>query len=274
MSRITPLDLHHIHHGTTGPPLLILHGLLGSSRNWRSVAQFLARDFSVVTVDLRNHGQSPHADDMDFAHLVADVCSLIESHRWAEVHLLGHSLGGKVAMALALNFPDLLKTLMVVDIAPVAYKDRYSEIVRCLQAMRITQATSRAAIDRELAESIPDSGLRQFLLMNLVATSSGFRWSANLDALLQALPKLSSFPHVTRVARFTKPTLFIAGGRSDYVGRHHLPAIHHLFPAAQITRLDRAGHWPHVENADEFMATLGSFLRSAASSSSSIIGRS
>lgn len=268
ISKIAPLNLHYAHHGKTGPPLLILHGLLGSSRNWRSVAEVLARDFRVLAVDLRNHGRSPHADDMDFTHLVADVRWFIESRQLGAVHLLGHSLGGKVAMALGLNFPESVRTLIVVDIAPVAYNDRYSGIVRCLQAIDVAQATNRSAIDRELAESIPEPGLRQFLLMNLVATGHGFRWAVNLDAMQRALPLLTSFPRQSHRARFTKPALFITGTRSNYVQDHHRSIVRHLFPSARFTGIDGAGHWPHIERSDEFIAAVKEFLQSASSSSS------
>lgn len=260
---IRHLDLHGTHHGSAGQPILILHGLLGSSRNWRSVAQSLADNHTVVTVDLRNHGQSPHSGQAGFAHMVADVCAYLRKHQLGPVHLLGHSLGGKVAMTLALRHPDLFRTLIVVDIAPVPYPDRYSDILRNLQSIRIEGTTSRAAVERKLAESISDTGLRHFLLMNLVATGSGFRWSANLDSLQQALPELASFPTFPPSARFRKPALYISGARSDYILEHHHAIVRKLFPAADFVTIDRAGHWPHVENTNDFLIAVNGFLNTA-----------
>lgn len=257
---IRALDLHSTRHGHSGPPLLILHGLLGSSRNWRSVAQSLAANYSVLTVDLRNHGQSPHADESGFAHMVADVQALLRKHQIPKVHLLGHSLGGKVAMAVALTHPDLLYSLIVVDIAPVPYHDRYSAILDSLRAIRIDEAPSRSAVDRELTRSIPDPGLRQFLLTNLTAMARGYRWAANLDALQQSLPELRSFPPLANTARFKKPALFVSGARSDYVREHHQAGIRQLFPAASFVTIDGAGHWPHIENPDSFLAAINAFL--------------
>lgn len=257
---IRSLDLHSSRHGQSGPPLLILHGLLGSSRNWRSAAQALAANYSVVTIDLRNHGQSPHADEAGFAHMVADVRAFVRKHQLGSIHLLGHSLGGKVAMALALSHPELLRTLIVIDIAPVPYGDRYSAILQSLRTIRIDERTTRSSIEHELAQSIPDPGLRQFLLMNLVATAHGYRWAANLDALHQSLPELASFPRLPTTARFTKPALFVSGAQSDHVREHHHAHIRHLFPAAGFVKIDRAGHWPHVENPGRFLVEVNTFL--------------
>lgn len=260
LGQIRPLSLHSNRLGTSGSPVLILHGLLGSSRNWHSVAQLLSRDHSVVTVDLRNHGQSPHNEEMDYPHLLADVRAVIQ-HRQAAVHLIGHSLGGKVAMAVALTHPELLRTITVVDIAPVAYRDRYTPILKALNSVDLESTFSRTAVDRELSRAIPQSHLRQFLLMNLVSSRGGLRWRVNLGALQRALPKLLSFPESPPTVRFTKPTLFIAGARSDYIRPHHHSLIRHLFPTAHVEVIDNAGHWPHVENPAHFAAALLRFLR-------------
>lgn len=257
---IRPLKLHTDRIGTSGSPVVILHGLLGSSRNWHSLAQRLSESHAVITVDLRNHGQSPHGEDMDYPHLLADVCAVIQSQH-ASVHLVGHSLGGKVAMALALTHPELLRTLTIVDIAPVAYRDRYTPILRALRSINLESVSSRNSVDQALSSFIPEPEMRQFLLMNLASSPRGYRWRVNLDALQRALPHLLSFPDSLHTVCFTKPALFIAGARSDYIRPHHHSIIWHLFPKARLEVIEDAGHWPQVENPTRFAARLLQFLR-------------
>lgn len=241
--------------------MVILHGLLGSGRNWHTIAQAFADDHKVITVDLRNHGQSPHSTDMGYAELVGDVSDLLQQQPIEPVHLVGHSLGGKVAMALALTYPQVVRTLTVVDIAPATYHDRYSAILQSMKRIALDAAPSRSAIDRQLSRWIPAPELRQFLMTNLVREAAGFRWRVNLDPLQSALPELLSFPELDCSTRFTNPTLFIAGARSDYIGPGHHAEIRRLFPDAQVDVIQNAGHWPHFDHPQGFNQSLRSFLR-------------
>lgn len=255
--------LHTHAYGDAGPPLVILHGLLGSHRNWRAIAQALARDHRVYAVDLRNHGQSPHSERMDYAHLTADVAAFIRDLAVGAVRLVGHSLGGKVAMCVALAEPELVASLVVVDIAPVAYPDRNAAILQALRALPLAELSDRASADRSLAAAIAEPSLRQFLLTNLVQTADGFQWQANLDALAAAGPALSGFPAFGPEMAFPGPTLFVAGERSPYRVADHRSAIGSLFPATGHVAISDCGHWPHIECPERFLAALRDFLATA-----------
>lgn len=227
------------------------------------MAQALAREFKVLSLDLRNHGQSPHSAEMEYAHLVADVLAVLQERQLRNVHLLGHSLGGKVAMAFALAYPHLLGTLTVVDIAPATYSDQYSAILQGMKRVALDAATSRRAIDEDLSRSISETRLRQFLLTNLSAGPDGFRWRINLDLLQKALPALLSFPKVPHSARYARPALFVSGARSNYVRQNHHARIRQLFPEARFEVISHAGHWPHFDNPQCFTEVLLHFLRNS-----------
>lgn len=246
--------------GTQGAPVLILHGLLGSGRNWQTVARALAENHRVFTLDLRNHGRSPHAAAMGFRELMADVSACIRRFGLDRVHLLGHSLGGKVAMLLALRDSDPVSSLTVVDIAPVAYPDHHSAIIDTLRRAPLASCTERREIETWLAASIPDPALRKFLLLNLEAEEGGFRWRVNLAAIADALPELSSFPSLAPGAAFSGPALFVVGGHSDYAVAAHEAIIRERFPQARFETLADAGHWPHVEQPGKFLDCVRSFL--------------
>jgi pimeloyl-ACP methyl ester carboxylesterase len=252
--------LHAQGYGEAGPPILILHGLLGSHRNWRSVAQSLAADHRVYAADLRNHGQSPHSDRMDYPHLIADVAAMIHALGLDRVHLIGHSLGGKVAMCLALSEPDLVESATIVDMAPVTYPNLNAPILEALRALPITELSDRRSADRELAATIPDASLRQFLLTNLVKDGNGFSWQPNLATLASAGQALSGFPAFGLEAAYSGPTLFISGALSPYRLTDHLDAIGTLFPYASHREIPGAGHWPHVERPADFLSALRDFL--------------
>ncbi|MBM4200544.1 MAG: alpha/beta fold hydrolase [Gammaproteobacteria bacterium] len=252
--------LHTRAYGDVGPPVVILHGLLGSHRNWRSIAQSLASDRRVFAVDLRNHGQSPHSERMDYPHLTSDIAALIHDLELGRVQLMGHSLGGKVAMCVALADPELVESLVVVDIAPVPYPDRNAPILQALRALPLAELNDRSSADRKLAEAISEPQLRQFLLTNLVPTADGFYWQANLDALARAGAVLSSFPDFGSEAAFPGPALFLAGSESPYRVTDHRTRIGELFPDFSLRTIDGAGHWPHIDQPNEFLATVRTFL--------------
>jgi pimeloyl-ACP methyl ester carboxylesterase len=247
-------------YGEAGPPIVILHGLLGSHRNWRSVAHALAAEHRVHAADLRNHGQSPHSDRMDYPHLTADVIALIHALGLRRVRLIGHSLGGKVAMCLALAEPDLVESVAIVDMAPVAYPNRNAPILEALRSLPLAALSDRQSADRQLAATIADASLRQFLLTNLVQTGDGFCWQPNLAALISAAQVLSDFPAFGPETAFPGPALFISGALSPYRVADHLGAIGTLFPEAHHRPIAGAGHWPHVECPADFLSALRDFL--------------
>jgi esterase len=253
--------LAHDAFGAAGPPVVILHGLLGSARNWTSIAKELADTHRVFVLDLRNHGGSPWAGTMSFDEMARDVAAFIGGQRLGRVALVGHSLGGKVAMHLALTRPELVERLVVVDVAPVAYAHSFGPLIEAMRAVDLSKVSRRADADQRLQAAVGDAGVRNFLLQNLVKTDAGFVWRVNLDALAANMPELLGFPTPGEDAAYRGPTLFIAGGRSDYLGAGHRPLIERLFPHAEHAEIAGAGHWVHAERPAEFLDHLRRFLR-------------
>jgi esterase len=248
------------HAAGSGPPLVILHGFLGSGRNWQSVARQLSGTHRVFTLDLRNHGTSPHSPEMTYPALATDVGAFLDSQGIDRARVLGHSMGGKAAMWLALTQRDRVEKLIVVDIAPVCYAHDYAAIIHALRSLPLGVMTSRQAAEAELARSIPDPRLRQFLLQNLIFEDRRYRWRIDLDILERAQPALASFPDTEYAAPFSKPTLFIAGAESDYLLPEHQPEIGRLFPLARMQTVSGAGHWPQVDQPGAFLSVVREFL--------------
>jgi esterase len=245
--------------GEAGLPIVVLHGLLGSARNWTGIAKQLGESHRVLALDLRNHGRSPWAEAMSFDDMAGDVATFIERSGIAPVVLLGHSLGGKVAMRLALTRGDLVARLVVVDVAPVLYRHSLAEYIEAMRAVDLGRVTRRTEVDDQLGRTIPDTMMRAFLLQNLVRTPEGYAWRAHLDAIAQSLPELMDFPASAGLA-YPGPTLFIAGGRSTYVRADHRPLIRRLFPLVEYAIIAGAGHQVHADRPDEFLAALRPFL--------------
>ena len=244
-----------------GPPALILHGLFGSGTNWRTIARRLEHRIECHLVDQRNHGRSLHATNMTYPVLAADVLAYLGAHGIERAGLVGHSMGGKVAMTLALTVPERVCWLVVADIAPAPSPSDHRPILDALKALPIDGIASRAAAEAALAPAIPDLGLRRFLLQNLVHDgAASLRWRIDLDAIANALPDLTDFPPPPRGAVYEGPTLFLCGARSDYVAAHHTPRIHALFPAASVVTVAGAGHWLHAEQPDAVVAHIDTFL--------------
>lgn len=241
-----------------GRLLVILHGLLGSARNWGAMVRDLGRERAVVALDLPNHGASPWSESVDYPFLAAQVAGEIE-RRGAPAALIGHSMGGKAAMALALTRPELVERLLVVDIAPVAYRHTFAPYIRAMRAAALDQATRRADVDSMLERQIPEPAVRAFLLQNLEGVAGSFRWRANLAALNAGMDEILGFPDFDG-RRFDGPALFLAGADSDYVRPKHEPAIHRLFPAADIEMVSGAGHWVHADQPQAFLAAARRFL--------------
>lgn len=253
--------LAHDEFGAAGPPVVILHGLLGSARNWTSIAKELADTHRVFVLDLRNHGRSPWAETMSFDEMARDVAAFIEGQRLGPVTLVGHSLGGKVAMHLALTRPEMVERLVVVDVAPVAYAHSFGPLVEAMRAVDLSKVSRRADAEQQLQAVVGDTGVRNFLLQNLIKTDAGFVWRVNLDALAANMPELLGFPTPGEQAVYRGPTLFIAGGRSDYLGAEHRTLIGRLFPQAEHAVIAGAGHWVHAERPADFLDHLRRFVR-------------
>lgn len=240
--------------GAGSPALVVLHGLLGSSRNWQSAgAALAARGPRVVALDLRNHGESPWADDCGFAAMAADVASWLGRAGLGPVHLLGHSLGGKVAMRLAAERPGLVARLTVVDIAPRAYPGRLRVEFEAMRRLDLAALRSRREADASLAALLPDWALRQFVLTNLGQDGAGrWAWKVNLAALERALPELTADPLLPGQG-FPGPARLVRGGRSDYVTDADLAGFAARFPASDAVTLPGSGHNPHFDSRSGFV---------------------
>jgi esterase len=244
-----------------GPPLLILHGLLGQARNWASQAKLFGRHYRTLTVDLRNHGRSPWATGMTYEDMAADVAALAESVG-PPVRIVGHSMGGKVAMAAALKYPDLIEKAVVVDISPIRHEDSpFYGYLEAMLALDLTAITRRGQADRLLADAIPNDAERAFLLLNLAAeTGKGLHWKPNLQELYDRLIDILDWPEHLFDYQSPDPILFIAGGNSPYIQEGHKPAIARLFPNAEYVTIPNAGHWVHAEQPQALYQTVVDFL--------------
>lgn len=240
---------------TDAPPLLIVHGLFGSARNWGVIAKRMAQDRQVLSVDMRNHGQSPRAATQSYADMADDLAEVIAAHG-GRADVVGHSMGGKAAMVLALSEPALVNRLVVADIAPVAYSHTQAHLIQAMRGLDLSRIENRADADRLLAPYVEDAGVRAFLLQSLDVGARA--WRLNLDVLEAEMPKIIGFPALS--GSFAGPTLFLSGATSDYVLPAHRAAIKTLFPAARFAKIPGAGHWLHAEKPREFEAALRVFL--------------
>jgi pimeloyl-ACP methyl ester carboxylesterase len=244
-----------------GSPIVILHGLFGSARNWQSVAKRLAAHNHVYTLDLRNHGASPWADSMSYDDIAGDVAAFVEAQRLAPATVLGHSMGGKAAMVLALSQPALVKELVVVDIAPVTYAHSFLPYVQAMQDLNLGGIVRRDEADAALSKQVPDAKTRMLLLQNLVFHDRHFDWRINLPVLAGAANALLGFPQIGK-RRYEGRALFVHGERSAYVEPEHHTVIRQLFPRAEIAAIAEAGHWLHVDQPTRFLETVQGFFRS------------
>jgi len=235
------------HYGESGgTPLVVAHGLFGSSTNWRGICRKLGERHSVFAVDMRNHGESPWSDRHDYPALAADLGAFIAQHCNGSAIVVGHSMGGKAAMTLAMTQPERVRGLVVVDIAPVNYGHTHDPYIDAMLDVDAATLSSRSEADTQLAATIPEKPIRQFLTQNLVRADVGFRWRINLPVLQTAMPDLISFS-VSDDARYDGPATFIHGKASNYVTDAQLPAIRQHFPDAQVLGVTKAGHWVHAE---------------------------
>lgn len=242
------------------PPLVLLHGLFGSYENLGVVERSLSEQFQVINIDVRNHGRSDHSDDMNYTLMADDLAQTLDSLNVTCAAVLGHSMGGKLAMAFALAQPQRVCKLILADIAPVAYPARHNAIFAGLNAVDLSAISSRNEADVKLAAYIDEPGVRQFLLKNLLKHDDKFSWRFNLAALQKNYQQLIGEPQVK--GSYNGPTLFIKGGDSDYILPEHKARIMQLFPQAQAKVIQGTGHWLHAEKPAVFTKLVKDFLLS------------
>lgn len=243
-----------------GKPLIILHGLFGSSDNWLSIAKMLGNEYKVYLLDLRNHGSSPHSDDFSYDAMSADLLEFIKEHSIEDPLIMGHSMGGKTAMKFALSNPEVLSKLIIVDIAPRYYPVHHDVILEGLQAIDIENLKSRREADETLAGYVKEQGVRQFLLKNLTRNDEGgYEWKMNLPVISEKIENVGE--GIKEDSSFEKPALFINGATSGYLQEKDEELIYRLFPEATIQTIQGAGHWVHAEKPEEFTNMVRAFIR-------------
>lgn len=251
----------HFREAGSGKPLIILHGLFGFLDNWQTLAKYLSQRYHVYLVDLRNHGRSPHSPDFNYPLMAADLQELIRDQQIEQPAIMGHSMGGKVAMTFALQYPDQLSKLIVVDIAPKYYPPHHQDILAGLKAVDLQTVRTRGEADEALARYIPEEGVRQFLAKNLYRREDqGFAWRMNLPAIEANIEEVGK--ETSAGTPFAKPALFIRGSQSRYIVPEQDQAlIRELFPAARIETIADAGHWVHAEKPRELFDLVVNFIQ-------------
>ena len=240
-----------------GPPVVILHGLFGAARNFGALQRALMPSFRVIALDMRNHGDSPHAADMRYPALASDVRETLQTLGIEKAAVIGHSMGGKAAMAMALQWPEVVGRLLVSDIAPVIYQHGNTVFTAAMQAIPLTPDLTRRQAGTALAETVPDQTLRPFLLQNLQFGAQP-RWRVGLDEIAAAVPDLEGW--IDLPGTYSGPSLFVTGANSTYVLPEHRPIIRARFPTARFVAIKNAGHWVHADNPAGFLSVVEAFL--------------
>ncbi len=243
---------------TTLPPLLIAHGLYGSARNWGVIAKRLSDTRRVLAVDMRNHGLSPSKTSHTYQNLADDLAQVIAAHGGV-ADVVGHSMGGKAAMVLALTRGERVRRVLVGDIAPVSYEHSQQRFIDAMRMVDLSAVATRGDADRQLAAAVPEDGVRAFLLQSLDIKEK--KWRLNLDVLEEFMPQIVGWPAIE--GQFDGPALFLSGAQSDYVLPAHRPYIKSLFPNAKFAKIPGAGHWLHADKPREFEDTIRAFLNVA-----------
>ncbi len=242
-------------------PLILMHGLLGSSRNWVTVSRLFAEKYRVFAVDLRNHGQSPHMEPMDYPTMVQDIIDWMAMREIRNAHFIGHSMGGKVLMKLASGHPNLIRKAVVADIAPKPYPPHYQDVFDAMRAVDPSLYTRITEVDEALKPYLDDEGTRQFVLTNLKRSEDRkFVWQVNLAAISNALPVLSANP-LTEDEMYGGQMLFIAGAKSDFISAEDTPVIQQYFPNSQQITLENAGHNVHIDARQAFYESVDRFIQ-------------
>ena len=243
-----------------GTPLLILHGFLGSLDNWQSIAKELSSTYKVYLLDLRNHGKSAHSIEHNYTLMQRDVLQFMDDQNIRLAHILGHSMGGKAAMFFATQHPEMVDQLIVVDIGPKYYPPHHQNILSALQAVNLPAINSRQEAERILMEYLNDIGIVQWLMKNLKRESGeSFSWKFNLCGLAKEFENIGEA--LPTDAYFPNSTLFIRGGRSNYILDEDIEVITQHFPTAMLSTVSLAGHWVHAEQPEEFVALIRNFLK-------------
>lgn len=243
-----------------GQPLMILHGYFGMGDNWKTLGNQFSESFEVHLIDQRNHGRSFHAREFNYEVMVDDVYRYIQHHQLDNCILMGHSMGGKTAMLFAVEHPELIEKLIIVDISPRAYEPHHNEILAALNTVDFTKHTSRTLIDKHLKKWIPEAGVRQFLMKNVYWREKGvldFRF--NLPSLTENNAEVGAELPPNTI--FDKKTLFLAGGNSGYISDREIPLIENHFPLAMVETIPDTGHWLHAEKPEIFYQMVMNFLR-------------
>jgi pimeloyl-ACP methyl ester carboxylesterase len=253
------MELYYREFGQ-GKPVIILHGLFGFSDNWQTIAKGLADNHLVVTPDLRNHGRSPHVSGHTYPEMAEDMKTFMEARWMFSAALIGHSMGGKVAMQLALSYPDFVERLVVVDMAPGRAEDNHSSIFDALRSMDLSKIKTRQEAESYLSARVSDTGTRQFLLKNITREDDGtYTWKMNLPVLWKHFDDILA--PVEGKDPFDKPVLFVRGSRSGYIKDGDFPFIKTLFPQAELVTVEGAGHWVHADKPVELLRILKDFLK-------------
>jgi len=260
MTNPMPILAHRDFGGEGRPALVILHGLLGSSRNWQSAGRDLATSFHVCALDLRNHGGSFHAREMDYGTLAGDVIAWMNAHTIERAHLLGHSMGGKVAMRLACEQPERVNRMVVVDIAPRSYRGTHNPEFSAMRGLDLDAIKTRQDAEQAMEAEVPDWAFRKFLLTNLERTEEGrFRWTINLSDLAAGIPALEDEP-LSPKHHCAAEVLFVLGGKSRYFKPGDEQHVCAHFPAARIETIAESGHNPHFDTRERFVEVVAGFL--------------
>lgn len=252
--------LHHKTYGSADQPVVIIvHGLFGTLDNWHNISQSLSDRFFVVAMDMRNHGKSNHTSDMNYTVMANDVVETAEYLGLSSASFIGHSMGGKVCMQLAIDHPGWVDKLVVADIAPKAYPSGHHELMDAMEELDLTKFTRRSEIDEALSNRIPDQSVRLFLMKNITRSDEGgYTWKMNLPVIRAAYPEIIGAIHSDWPV--SVPTLFVKGERSGYITSSDELEITELFPLAEFATIPQAGHWLHADNPEEFLNVVGEFL--------------
>ena len=253
------MKLHFKKFGS-GPPLIILHGVFGSSDNWKTLANHLMITFEVYLVDQRNHGLSPHSDDLNYQVMTDDLKELLHNEQIEKCCLLGHSMGGKTAMNFAVQYPEKIMKLIIVDIAPKRYPPHHQNILQGVHSLKINEINTRKEADDLLSTTINNSGIRQFILKNLSRNPEGlFYWKINWKAIEDNIQAIGA-PLLSHDL-FTGEVLFIRGAQSDYILNEDEPLLKKNFPNAVLMTIQKAGHWVHAEQPAQLLALINQFIK-------------
>ncbi len=253
------MDLFYKKYEGEGKPLFIFHGLFGMLDNWHNVAKKLAQHYTVYSVDLRNHGQSPHSYKMNYELMADDIAQLLLKLKLEKAYIVGHSMGGKAVMAFALKYPNMVDKLVVADIGIKGYERGHDDIFDAIIPLKLNEFETRSAIDKHLQPMLPNYGVRQFILKNLGRNvAGGFTWKMNLEAIYKNYEAITA--GIKSDTTFNGETLFIRGGKSGYIKNEDWAAIEKLFTTAKLETIEGAGHWVHAEKPKEVVKLVVNFF--------------